>query len=1774
MDSYSKNDAATSVGDELRAAIAHRVYGADAWYVDRKWSLQPIAALIQQQNEDPSIINALTPILTPQDLSSADNLNAAFHAWHAYAQWRMGQGDAFRKGFSHEEVSEAIRHDLDTYLKGVPDYLNKYQKEAPAWAGKTASISDDIRATIVSNLQNEKLVPLPFAVILAYFGTAFVFSPDTPVGKATSKLAIVGKDFISDDAESPSASMIYLSGLVVRAVGSGMEALQSVTSQIKELLNLAPISQEVKTLIGKHFEDREGQKPDFLDIAGLFHALQVTKMFSALDSRWDMPMSTGGHRKFLNLVSIAATDIRPDLNNEIEAARVVMRGLPQDKTSLPDSQNAQSANVSEEILVEGDGSGSTQLEKALSTLRQAYWDIYPSARQLYREKPINFVLTGPDRAEYVAGLSFSATNKSLHVGSDYLDPAHIRQWMTGVPLERQPIRIHNLDEDRIRIAASLGVIKGALYAMYVQEEQFKRGTLERGFERELRHVPKQYTSDELKRVIVGAIISEVCYMTHDPKLQKHFPECFKLSDQINLRLGFWSAWHNSRSQPAHIPGDLSFTINREPGVLTPPQTQLFETLNALMKEMDISPAVMDSAFRFEALRMKNWMDVEEAEWVRKNPDKVIKSESVKSIDTRMPNNAEMRLLSKSIPGYDVRVQDPRNLSVVKSQTYDQALYYRFGHTGITLPPYADELSQSAYKSLVQNGHFVVHEQGGEFASHYENTLQTYASGRLKLHSIPLSDNVDENYGRETKLTAPKSAVEVFENAPTRMEKLEASLLDVSMQVVDAQRPAFDDIFELAFLGAIDELAKYKYPEGTEPLRVRQLRTKLQDFFTPVVTTAAVINSGNAILGVVFKNHDVLYLMERNRNMREKLEIQQETNQALREWNQKAKAEVAAAREAGRPVDVKKLDRFEMEFTAAKAAIMQSRQETPSKEENIPAVVAQNGVVIQRIFRAEGTAHRNNSRERNDDIVRMEWLGKQLRALGSLECMNSKFAPHAELAAILFSDEVLRPLEYAHAIFTSSKDKDRFPTISPETRERLVQALQQVFAIGNGIEGISPDDLKRNDELKRRILEFPGLVIAVLGNEKDLRKLRDKYALPLVHGEFSPCAVWNTVKREALAMERDEKAKSMLADAGIWRPPLEPVTEFLPQPIEESPAAIAPPEQNAATAQTEEGIQTPRIFESIISAESSTPSAGEIADIVTSATPAPALSEDEKFEMEIKRLEAFDEALEYLIGDARMHLMQAQNAGFNQFDCRLNLTRSGFPIELLFSKEVNVEGQIKTKRMPRLLTKGIEAYDKRDIPLTLTDAVDLKIYVQSVIYSAAGIVPARRVMGSGNIAVMLDTPIPLPIIDYDIQPGSNGMYTMVCESQNPYTRESIYTKIPLGIAARHEDEGKERRELEKRAEFVFDFLHKKSNERTKEGYGIVIKKRDVTAQLQSELEKQDREWVTAERMALPGFESPSLIHVSPDGSQKITLAPISLSMDIGGDNPSWHCNLPFYIGDKNKPAMGELVRTRSLNLRTRHLPLAIARARETLMDVKWPSGAERLSGFLPSLQKYMASTNDEWRIVSSDKNVDQVFIGQKPLQDFLEDMMRYERDVGAIMDKREMSANGDIKLTIQVVRGQIRDLGETTSFSPEYLYECDAESRKPIAYTVGVPGEMAGRIGDFLKAVDKSIHEHAEEAYCSREVNAPDTRKPVQEYRTATIRNSAIGAIKAEYRKYFGQRLPKDWHKAVHLGGVLPAELTEARARRRHHAPTLPENEDRSARYVRRARNNLSNYALG
>jgi hypothetical protein len=657
------------------------------------------------------------------------------------------------------------------------------------------------------------------------------------------------------------------------------------------------------------------------------------------------------------------------------------------------------------------------------------------------------------------------------------------------------------------------------------------------------------------------------------------------------------------------------------------------------------------------------------------------------------------------------------------------------------------------------------------------------------------------------------------------------------------------------------------------------------------------------------------------------------------------------------------------------------------------------------------------------------------------------------------------------------------------------------------------------------------------------------------------------KHIALAAKRLEIARRALAAAGVELPPLPQEYTTILAPVTAAPAApVTPP----STAQTEDGEQSAVTFTSIVAEGAAVNNKTDAA--ASKPVAKPSLTDEERLDIMYKRDEALAETKERLLADVGAYILQAKNRQFDRFECRIDLRKPTLPISLQFSKiEANGTKEKQVERLNFSLDKYDESFKKRGIPMTLDDAVDLKIAVQSKILNTDGIEAAPKSKGGDGARYSLDTVMPYPVTDFSVVERSGGGYSLEVHGKNQSSREKeiIKPSIPLGIASINKDASEES-ERTARIDYVLDMLNKVGGEKAASGGHVRLYRGDVILKLQNWVEGQEKEWLTTESTVLPGFEKNQLIYVSPTNNQKITLGPVSLKLDPGGDNPSWHANLNFYIGDKTKPYMGEMVRTRVLNLHTRNPDLAIARTFESLLGVNNEQGKMLAEGFLPKLQAHMKETGAQWSVRDKDTKQEEVYVGEQPLQHFLDDMMRYEHDIGIQNQRRIQDGDGKVMVTLQALRSLSSDLQGSVMPNPELVRESKNERRRPIAYTLPVPENRIGEIDTFVSAVHDHMRRHAVEAYDSiaiSEDGAPEQRKRPLEYRTSQIRNGLIRAIGKNYEKCFDTPPPAKWEEIKFQEALIQsaAHHSESRGETAHHHKRFKQPLQEGESFVHRTR---------
>lgn len=645
--------------------------------------------------------------------------------------------------------------------------------------------------------------------------------------------------------------------------------------------------------------------------------------------------------------------------------------------------------------------------------------------------------------------------------------------------------------------------------------------------------------------------------------------------------------------------------------------------------------------------------------------------------------------------------------------------------------------------------------------------------------------------------------------------------------------------------------------------------------------------------------------------------------------------------------------------------------------------------------------------------------------------------------------------------------------------------------------IPAEEKETTEQAKQQLLKSPMLLGLYLGNQKLI----------------SDSAAWETADERALYIREE-----LLYDH--W-PKLAALT--LPPRPAPPPKIVAPPPPPIPIKPIE--VVTPAVVAAApVIAVAATPPPPEPV-----APPKPIVTPEMLAKQ--KHQEAFSAARQALLDDAEMFLLQAFDGGYTQFLCELDLKKEGFPITLTF---INAEG----KKKEFTITQYATEFTRHDVPLTLEDAVDLKISVQSKILNEEGIEPFYGEAKQGRIGVEKDQYLSPNAGNKDKRKvsinASGGVLSWRIDA--PYRRHDIVSvSIPLGIPDEPQYklapeelswvEGKGARperisETAERIKVIMDFIETNGTEKR------WVTKRDVQEKLERYVAQNGKEWVFRDDpIPLPGFEEPKILHTvtSPDGRplQKITLTPVTLQMDPGGDNPSWHMHFDLHANDDpNDNGYGKQLRSRAMNLHTSNKELALARAKESML------GTPLSTGFLPMIQSYAAAhPHDPWTKMPSAKNKEGIaMVGSKKIQNFLDDMLRYEEDIDAHLIKHP-TKDGVVTFTLQARRATRPDQGGTAKADPRVICVKDREkNRRPVEITLSIPENLTDRIDGFVKEVSDSIGWYAGNEYSaialSDSPSQQDERKTPKQYRKTTIPNLLKRAVESHFEKHFGIPCPE------------------------------------------------------
>lgn len=743
----------------------------------------------------------------------------------------------------------------------------------------------------------------------------------------------------------------------------------------------------------------------------------------------------------------------------------------------------------------------------------------------------------------------------------------------------------------------------------------------------------------------------------------------------------------------------------------------------------------------------------------------------------------------------------------------------------------------------------------------------------------------------------------------------------------------------------------------------------------------------------------------------------------------------------------------------------------------------------------------------------------------------RFDAHKTLSDALFKKEILDIAETflkgrdgnVRAFFDRS-EKGKHPRYVAAINAAKL-AVEQLFAQApTEIAEDDPDkerkqqELNATEEIKKILLHSPVFLSLLLGNINEMNK---------ASGEDDAGVKRLLVMDETVGLLRKhwEKMATLLL-----QPVVEKLKEAPPKeapPVEGISTPVPPPPESTAVLEPEiiPAILPPLAAAAVVAGFGG----GEIGSVIITPS-APVATSDttstSSAELDARK-EACAEAQKVALADAEMFMLTAYDGNYNRFECSIDLKRNNFPITLKFA---NAQGEENSFT----IIKHAEEFTNRGLTMTLGEAVDLKIGVQSKILNENGMEPLRDGSSTGLVGVKIDHAVPFHAKDPDkrkttVKAGS-GVLSWEINAPDRAERTPVTVSIPLGLPdepqhklTKNEElwiDGKGEKpeqitETAERVKVIMDFIE--DNGRKKRW----VTKRDVMDQLDNYIIKNNKEWVSRDSFPLSGYENAQLLHTVTNeagaATQKITLSPVALCMDPGGDNPSWHMDFTIYANsDPNDPAYGKALRSRSMNLHTSNRELALARALQSMNGVT--NGSVTITGFMDTLKKHAAQhPHDHWVLTRGDENRGDASVGSRPIQDFMDDMKRYEDDIGIELIKQP-AQNGTVTFTMKALRAVHPDLLGHAKADPRVVCIKDRDkNRQQIQVTLTVPEQYADKIDSFAKAVSNDMGWHAAEAYSAVAIGTNgenDQRKKVQEYRPASIRVMLEKAIKSHHESFF------------------------------------------------------------
>jgi hypothetical protein len=452
----------------------------------------------------------------------------------------------------------------------------------------------------------------------------------------------------------------------------------------------------------------------------------------------------------------------------------------------------------------------------------------------------------------------------------------------------------------------------------------------------------------------------------------------------------------------------------------------------------------------------------------------------------------------------------------------------------------------------------------------------------------------------------------------------------------------------------------------------------------------------------------------------------------------------------------------------------------------------------------------------------------------------------------------------------------------------------------------------------------------------------------------------------------------------------------------------------------------------------------------------------------------DDDLRNLVENVEKLLEQPLNETppFDRFKASLVPQPPKHPIKITLG---NAEGEVREV----LIATNEPYYDR---------AIELKQGLQSHFLSKPNILAFRSVTKGGERSFLMDDPLP------SIKPDSHNLYYTAgfygLKVNYSEGEEKYSVSFPIGLMDKKENT----EQAEKRAEIILEHLEQSRTEVPP----IYITKSDTMEHLINELEERSlpTKWEKRERIKVGGFEERTDINFPPIGNQETKLAPVIITFEDGGINPTWRLDTAIEVD-------GVTVKDITTNLHIRNGEAAEERAVEIVKDVI--ANLERLGEANPEIT-WSTERNGTLTGRHVDMNLNKTMASSEVLQMVIDNSRNYKSDLSARLISSEQKDN---KITFKVgaFRGNLHSLNEQVNYPKD----------RPIEMTFTIDASNKEQIGTFVSRIDKTFRAAAEEKYSSKivmqESGEIDKAKAPAGYSPITANNMLKDSIKTHLEDF-------------------------------------------------------------